>query len=44
MVHLEMGGIRTLELELELVRNQGDELRIGGFPLGIGHCVAKEFL
>ena len=34
----------TLELKLEFVRNQGDELRIGGLSLGIGHCVAKEFL
>ena len=35
MVHLEMGGIRTLELELKLVRNEGDEFGIGGFSLGV---------
>ena len=36
-----LGG---LELQLELVRNQGDELRIGGFALGVGHGVAEEAL
>ena len=44
MVHLEMGGIRTLELELKLVRNEGDEFGIGGFSLGVGHRIAKELL
>ena len=44
MVHLEMGGIRTLELELKLVRNEGDEFGIGGFSLGVADGVAKESL
>ena len=44
MVHLEMGGIRTLELELELVRNEGNELRIGGFSFGVADGVAEESL
>ena len=34
----------ALELKLELVRNQGDELRIRGLSLGVGHGVAKELL
>ena len=29
---------------MQLVRNQGDELRIGGLALGVGYCIAKEFL
>ena len=41
---LELGRLGALKLKLEPVRDQSDELRIGGFPLGIGHCVAKEFL
>ena len=36
-----LGG---LQLQLELVRDQSDELRIGGLALGIGHGVAKESL
>ena len=39
-----MGRLGTLELKLELVRNEGDELRIGGLALGVGHSVAKELL
>ena len=27
---------------MQLVRNQGDELRIGGLSLGVGYRVAKE--
>ena len=41
---LELRRLGTLELELELVSNQGDELRIGGFPFGVGHGVAEEAL
>lgn len=40
----ELGHVLSLELKLQFVSNQGDELRIGGLALGIGHCVAKEFL
>ena len=32
----------ALELKLELVRNQGDELRIGGLALGVRDCIAEE--
>ena len=32
----------ALELKLELVRNQGDELRIGGLALGVADGVAEE--
>lgn len=39
-----MGGLGTLELKLELVRNKCDELTIGGLPLGIAHRIAKEAL
>ena len=35
---------RALELQLEFVRNEGDELRIGGLALGVAHRVAKEAL
>ena len=38
----ELRRLGTLELKLELVRNQGDKLRIGGLALGVGHCVAEE--
>ena len=34
----------ALELKLELVRNQGDELRIGGLALGVADGVAEEAL
>ena len=36
--------LRALELQLQLVRNQGDELTIGGLALGIGHGVAEKVL
>ena len=36
-----LGG---LQLQLELVRNQGDELRIGGLALGVGYRIAEESL
>ena len=32
----------ALELQLQLVRDQGNELRIGGLALGIGNRVAEE--
>ena len=44
MPQLIIGHLLALELKLELVRNQGDELRIGGLALCIGHGVAKESL
>ena len=37
-----MGRLGTLELKLELVRNQGDELRIGWLSLGVADGVAEE--
>ena len=39
-----MRRLGTLKLKLELVRNQGDELRIGGFSLGVADGIAKESL
>ena len=38
----EIPDLRRLELKLQFVRNQGDELTIGGFSLGIGHGIAEE--
>ena len=37
-----MRRLGTLELKLELVRNQGDEFRIGGLALGVADGVAEE--
>ena len=39
-----MCRLGALKLQLQLVRNQGDELRIGGLALGVGHRVAEESL
>ena len=39
---LEIRHFATLQLQLELVCDQGDEFRICGFSLGIAHCVSKE--
>ena len=39
-----MCRLGALELKLELVRNQGDELRIGGLSLGVADGIAKESL
>ena len=44
MPQLVIGHLLALELKLELVRNQGDELRIGGLALCVGHGVAEEAL
>ena len=41
-VSLKIPNFRTLQLQLQLVRNQGDELRIRGFALGVGYGVAEE--
>ena len=38
----EIAYLRALELKLELVRNEGDKLTIGGLALGIAYCVTKE--
>ena len=38
----ELGHVLSLKLKLELVRNQGDELRIGGLSFGVGYRVAEE--
>ena len=40
----ELRRVRALELELQLVCDEGDELRIGGLALGVGHGVAEEAL
>ena len=37
-----MCRLGALELKLQFVRDEGDELRIGGLALGIGHGVAEE--
>ena len=42
MPQSEIPYLGTLKLKLELVRNQGDELRIGGFSLGVADGVAEE--
>ena len=44
MPQSEIPYLGTLELKLELVRNQGDELRIGGLALGVGYRIAEESL
>ena len=36
-----LGG---LELQLKPVRNEGNELTIGGLPLGVAHGIAEEAL
>ena len=38
----ELGHVLSLKLKLELVRNQGDEFRIGGLSLGIGNRIAEK--
>ena len=37
-----MCRLGALKLQLQLVRNQGDELRIGGLALGVGYRIAEE--
>ena len=37
-----MGRLGALELELQLVRDEGDELRVGGLAFRIGNRVAEE--
>ena len=41
-LQLEIAHLGALKLKLELVRNQGDEFRIGGLALGVAHRVAEE--
>lgn len=41
---LKLRYVGPFQLQLQLVRNQGNELRIGGFSLGIAHRIAKEAL
>ena len=38
----EIGSGAVFELKLELVRNERNELRIGGLSLGVTNCVPKE--
>ena len=40
----ELGRVCALELELQLVCDEGDELRIGGLALGVGHGVPEKAL
>jgi len=40
----EIGNLSGLELKLQLISDQGDELRIRGFSLGIGNRVPEEAL
>ena len=41
---LILGGLGGFELQLKPIRNECDELTIGGLPLGIAHGIAKEAL
>ena len=41
---LELRRVFTLELQLQLVGDQGDEFGIGGLALGVGYGVAEEAL
>ena len=41
-VFLVIGNLAGLQLQLELIGDQGDEFGIRGFSLGIGNRVAKE--
>ena len=38
----ELCRLGALELELQFVRNEGDELRIGGLSLGVADGVTEE--
>ena len=38
----EIPYLGALELKLQFVSDKRNELRIGGFSLGIAHCVAEE--
>ena len=40
----EIGNFGRLQLKLKFVRNQGDELRIRGFSLGIADGIAEKSL
>ena len=40
----EIRNFPVFKLQLQLVRNQCNKLRIGGFSLGITDCVAKKSL
>ena len=42
IIMLKIPNLRTLELKLQFIRNQGDELGIGGLALGVAHGIAKE--
>ena len=39
-----LGRLGSFQLELQAVSNQGDELTVGGLPLGIADGVAEEAL
>ena len=38
----ELGRVRALELELQLVCDEGDELGVRGLALGVGHGVPEK--
>ena len=42
--HSILGRLGALELQLQPVRDQSDELAIGGLALGVAHGVAEEAL
>ena len=42
MLFSEIPHLGALQLQLQLVRNEGDELRIGGLSFCIGHGIAEE--
>jgi hypothetical protein len=41
---LELRRVFTLELQLQLVCDEGDEFGIGGLALGVGNGVAEKAL
>ena len=38
----ELRSLGGFELQLQLVRNQSDELTIGGFAFGVGYRIAED--
>ena len=40
----EVGDFAGFELKLQFIRDQGDKLTVGGFPLGIADRVSEEAL
>ena len=40
----EIGYFAGLQLKLQFICDEGDELRIRGFSLGVAHCIAEKSL